>query len=316
MELSQSNVDLIFQGFQVRYQGAYTRAPVFYDKFSDPMPSSARDERYAWIDRLPQLQEWLASRVIQNASMRSYVLANRDWELTLELDRNVIQDDQYGVFNPVVDMMAQSAKLWPDQRLVDQLQNGHTNGALYQCHDGQPFYSANHPIQIDNAASAVQQNYWSSGTALNAANLNTVLYTMKGFQGADLMPLGVQPDTLHVPGQLEITGRQILNTTFIAPSAALGMNAGSVVQSNPLLGMADLLVQPNLNNQSSVWYVHQLKGGVVRPYIFQTRQAPVWVYKNRPDDDAVFLRKKFLFGVDVRGAAGISLYFYSAKASA
>lgn len=316
MELTNPNVDLVFQGFQVRYQGAYTKAITYYDKFADPMPSSARDERYAWLDRMPQLTEWLNSRVVQNISMRAYVLANRDWELTLEVDRNAIMDDQYGVFNPMVDLMGTSAKMWADQRLVDVLQNGHTAGALYQCHDGQPFYSASHPIQIDNPASAVQQNYWSTGQALAAAAFNTVRATMVAYQGADLMPLVIMPDLLHIPSQLEAAARQILNTSFIAPATALGMNSGGVVQNNPLMGMANILVEPLLNNQAAVWYLHQTSGGVVKPFIFQTRQAPVWVYKNRPDDDAVFLRKKFLFGLDVRGAAGVSLYFYSAKASA
>lgn len=46
----------------------------------------------------------------------------------------------------------------------------------------------------------------------------------------------------------------------------------------------------------------------VKPIIFQNRQAPVFVSKDKPDDDNVFYRKEYHYGVDARYNVGFGLW--------
>ena len=46
----------------------------------------------------------------------------------------------------------------------------------------------------------------------------------------------------------------------------------------------------------------------VKPIIFQPRKKPVFVSQTDTSSDAVFMRKKFKFGAEARGAAGFGLW--------
>lgn len=55
----------------------------------------------------------------------------------------------------------------------------------------------------------------------------------------------------------------------------------------------------------------------LKPIIYQLRQAAQLVAKDKPDDDNVFNRKKFIYGVDSRDAAGFGFwqFAYGSKAT-
>ena len=93
------------------------------------------------------------------------------------------------------------------------------------------------------------------------------------------------------------------------------MNAASAVQGNPLVGMADNFAHPYLAGQDTTWYLNAV-GMPVKPFVFQLRKAPQFAYLNNPTDLNLFMRKKFIYGVDSRGNAGYGLWFLSAKAVA
>ena len=46
----------------------------------------------------------------------------------------------------------------------------------------------------------------------------------------------------------------------------------------------------------------------VKPFIYQEREAFKFVSKDNPDDDNVFMRKQFIYGVDGRNNAGVALW--------
>lgn len=315
MEVTNPNLSFIFIQGDLRFQGALLKTQSFWDKFATEVPSNTRENHYGWIGRLPKMREWLGERVVNSISTREYTVKNKIYEATLGLKREDILDDQLGVFNMSLDMLGMQAKLWPDTILVDMLQNGHTAGAAYGCYDGQPYYSANHPINIDDSSAGTYSNYSSTGMALTAANFNAVRSAMIAWKGEDGRPLGVMPNLLVIPPLLEVAARQILQSTFIAPAVAVGQNAASTVQSNVLTGMADILVHPYLSGQDTTWYLMDTRFPI-RPFIWQLREPIHFDYKNSPTDDNVFKRREFLYGVFGRGNAGVTLPFLSYKAVA
>jgi phage major head subunit gpT-like protein len=153
----------------------------------------------------------------------------------------------------------------------------------------------------------VQSNLFAA-TPLTAANYSTVRSAMMSFKGRDGSPLGIMPNLLMVPPQLEAVSRQILNADFIA--AAVGGNAAQA-QTNVFKGSANLLVNPYLTN-ATAWYLMDASRAI-RPFVWQLRQAPTFTWKNRPEDDNVFMRDELLYGVTARGNAGFGLWFLAAK---
>jgi phage major head subunit gpT-like protein len=302
----------MFYEFNLAFQEGLTTADVWHDKLSTTVPSGGESITYPLLDKVPRLRKWLPSqdRTAQNASLRSYSLTNDDYELTVEVDRNKIEDDMWGAFTPLMRMMGEQAARWPGDMLASAIQAGASNA----CYDAKNFFATDHPVNIDGTISGTQSNYSASGLSLTAANYTTTRGVMASYLGADGKPLGLNPDLLVVPPQLEMNGRQILNSEFIAPAAGFGTNTTGI-QTNVLRGSADLLVIPQLSNESTTWYL-MVVNLPIKPFVFQQRKAPVFVQYIDPSSPHVFNRRKFVYGCDARGAAGYTIPFLCYRATA
>jgi phage major head subunit gpT-like protein len=303
--LYPARLEALFLTFDKRFQGGYDTAESFVDKIATVVPSSSKEVRYAWMDKLPQLREWLGERQIQNAIAQEYTIVNKKYEMTVGLEVDKLDDDQIEVFTGVPEEMGAQAKVWPDRTMVSVVEAGEATLTF----DGQNFFDTDHPRDTADSLSPVQSNLFTA-TPLSAANYQVVRSSMKKFKGRDGSPLGVGNGkmVLMVPPALEATGRQILNADFIA--TALGTNAAQS-QTNVLKGSADLIVNPWLTSDDA-WYLLDT-GRSIKPFVWQLRLAPQFTWKNRPEDDNVFLRDELLYGVKARGNAGFGLWFLAAK---
>ena len=75
------------------------------------------------------------------------------------VNRDDIEDDQLGVYNPLFDELGRNARKWPDQVLKTVLQAGTTNLGF----DGVAFFASTHPL---NPAGNQSNNFTT--TALSA----------------------------------------------------------------------------------------------------------------------------------------------------
>ncbi len=309
MEITPDNLQALFNIYDLSFQQGYDADQgLFWDKIATQRPSTSRQNTYAWMAKLPTLREWVGERVVNAISAYSYSILNKDFELTMELDRNDILDDQYGVFTPVSEEMGRAARKWPDQLMVKLLQEG-DDLKKGLCFDETPFFSTKHPLDKYEPSSPVQQNLYD--LPLTPDNYAKVRANMMGYLGEDALPLGVNPRLLVVAPALEQMARQILHADFIAPEYYGDMKQVGT-NSNLLKGTADVLVVPELAREPGAWYLLDTSRAV-RPFIFQLRQAPNFVQYTDPKSEAVFRRKKFTYGVDARGNAGYGLWFLAAK---
>lgn len=310
MEINPSSLAALYYAFNKRFQEGYETAPKFWDKVAMEMPSGTAEERYAWMGKLDKVREWVGERTVRNVAGRAHAIINRDYELTVGVPRNNIEDNQLGLYNPRFQAMGEQAAKWPDDLVTTALQAG----ASTVCWDGQYFFDTDHPVDVDDSSKGTYANRYTS-KALTAANFADVRAAMMLVKGEDQRPMGVTPNLLIVPPQLEQTARQLLNAEFIAPAAAMGQNAASVQQTNVLRGTADLLVVPELGTEATTWYLASTNRPL-KPLVFQLRKAPQFVAQDAPDSPNVFLRKEFLYGVDMRGAVGFGLPFLMARCEA
>ena len=283
------------RGFSTRFQAAFSAAQTFHEPLVTEVPSFAKEEVHGFMDRIPKMREWLGDRQLNNLVARDVTVRNKPYEDTIEVDRDDIEDDRLGVYNPRIEMLGmQARKLW-DQLLVEVLQAG----TAAEAYDGQYFFDTDHPVSLEDAALGTQSNNLS--LALSATNYATARAAMMGFLGADGQPLGVMPNLLVVPPQLEGTARSILNADAI--------NNG---ETNVWKGSANLLVIPELANDATAWYL-LATGMPIRPFLKQLRKAPEFTSLTDPNSETVFRKKKFLYGVDARGAVAYGPWFLALR---
>lgn len=312
MQITTGNLTFLFNAWNLQFQAGYGETSTYWQEMATKRPSSTEQESYAWASRVAELREWFGEREMRSIGTYVQTIANRDFESTVEVDRNKILDDTYGLFDFPMRDLGRAARKWPDRLLLQVLQNGQTQA----CYDGQNFFDTVHPVDkfAGQVASANQQNYWSSGQALTFDNYQTVRATMLAFKGEDGLPLGVTPNLLVVPPQLEVIGRLITEGDSVAPTT-FGANTMVGANTNVLKGTAKILVIPELANQATTWYLMDTTKGF-KPFVFQERQAPQIITLRDATNENVFKRKKFAFGVDVRGAAAGGLWFLASKAAA
>jgi phage major head subunit gpT-like protein len=212
MIIDQSNLDGIYASLNAIFNAAFKGAPTFYQKVAMVVPSNGRANDYKFMLQFPMLQEWIGDRKFRSLAAANFQLANKDYESSIEVDRNDIEDDQIGIYNPIVAELGRAAAQHPDILIAKLLIDGFST----TCYDGQNFFDSGHQV---------------GGT--NVSN--------------------------------------------------------------------------NGGGSSYPWFLLDSSKGI-KPFIFQQRSTPTLVRQDRPDDENTFIRKKFRYGVDYRGAVGYGLW--------
>jgi len=142
MIINQASLSAIYRSFSTIFNEAFEGVKPLFDRVAMVVPSSTREHTYAWLGAFPKMREWLDERQIKNLELHSYTVANKDWETTIEVDRNDIDDDSIGVYNPILAEMGRSAAVHPDEIVFALLAAGFATA----CYDGQYFFDTDHPV--------------------------------------------------------------------------------------------------------------------------------------------------------------------------
>jgi phage major head subunit gpT-like protein len=303
-----------FSQASLRFQNAYAAAQgeVWHPKVATIETSKGRSNTYAWSTRLPQMNLFKKERIVQSIGTFAQVVENATYESTLEVSRDDVDDDMFGVFASGINDRARVAAKWPDTLILAAMRTGESVLSW----DGQNFFSTAHPVDYLNPASGygTQQNYWAAGMGLSFDNFSTVWQNMVGFKGDDNLPLGIIPNLLLVPPALRATAHMICQAENAAPQSLGGVTQVGA-NTNPWRGVVDYLVLPELQADPTAWYLIDTTKGVM-PWVFQRRLEPEFAQQTDPNSPAVYQRNAYSFGVRVRGAAANTLWFLASKAKA
>lgn len=280
---------LLTAGLQTIFKAGYDSVATIFQEVTTEVPSTKASEDYGWLGSTPWLKEWKDERAPQALIENGFTLKNKDYEASIAVDRNAIDDDQTGMVKMRVQGMAMAAKKSYDQELVTVIEG---NGL---CYDGQNFFDTDH----SEGSSGTQSNYQSSSYALASDKAKLVVTAMRGFKDDKGKLCGINPSHIMVPTGLEFTAKELFDPTYVSvttdPSKAT------------LKGLLKVIVNPYLTNAGTVansaWYVLDLTQPV-KPFIFQNRKALEFVALDNPSDVDYFMRKTLYYGVDARFAFG------------
>jgi phage major head subunit gpT-like protein len=170
MEISQANLVSLFTGFDVVFQRGFEKPPSYYEQIATIVRSTSRQTTYPWLGRTTTFREWLGDRVLQALEAHTYTIVNRNFEDTVGIDRNDIEDDNYGVYEPIIEQLGWDTKVHPDMLLFQMIKQAVTSPSVVVGYDGQPYFSADHPVgpmgdpvrqtSVSNISSSGSGPYW------------------------------------------------------------------------------------------------------------------------------------------------------------
>lgn len=213
----------LFTGFKTEFEAGKSEAEPQFNKIASVIKSTSASNTYGWLGKFPSLAKWIGDRNIQSMKSQAYTITNDDYESTVGVDRNDIEDDNLGVYSPIFKEMGNAAAIHPDEMIFPLLAAGFTT----LCYDGQNYFDEEHPVYPKADG---------TGVAVSTANMaEDVAY------------------------------------------------------------------------EGEAWYVLDTSKAL-KPLIFQERKKPNLLAMTKMDDEAVFTRKEYRYGVDCRDAAGFGFW--------
>lgn len=285
MIVNQAALHGITIGFKTIFNKVFDTEKPTYEKIATVVPSETGEENYKWLGKIPRMREWIGDRQIQNLAGYDYAIKNKDFELTVGVDRNDIEDDKLGIYNPIIQDIAISTVTFPDEMIFDLLKNGFIN----KCYDGKPFFAEDHQIN-DNIVISNKGKAKLSVESYAAARAK--MMSLKDEHGRSLK---INPNILIVPPALEGEARKILISDEIDGSTNIYKNT------------AEPMVVPELAGNDEAWFL-VCTTKPLKPLIYQKRKEFKFDSLTDDRDLNVFMRKEFLYGVTGRSNAGYGFW--------
>jgi phage major head subunit gpT-like protein len=296
MLVNKENVTALFISLKTIFNNAFSNTPGDWEQIAMKVPSTTGQNDYAWLSKFPRMRLWIGEKAVKALSLFKYTIVNNDWEATVEVDRNDIDDDNLGIYQPQAQAAGESAKTLPDEIIADVV-----NGAFANlCYDGQYYFDTDHPAKDENGNDVSVSNMGTmkldcTSVVAALASLGAAETAMMEFKDDEGRPLNIKPNILMVPPAL----KAVANTLYTADRLDDG-------KANPFKGAYLPRVDARLKSRTAWFLLDTTKA--VKPFVYQERKPPVFVQQTDPQADDVFNRKKFKFGAEARAAGGYGFW--------
>ena len=303
MNITAANLDAIFKAFQTKFNEAQKAAQsrafpndLIPEDIAIAFMGGGSATQHSWLEQLHGIHEWIGERVLNNAKLGKLTVVNRDFENTVKVSRNEIEDDQYGVYSPLIGMMGSDAEnLWKKLAIEALVGNG-------EWADGNPFFCSARTLGKSTITNAVT-------TALSKTAVETAIAAMRAWTLYGGEPGEVRPDVLLVGPSLEATAKQICEADLVSDGTTTVSNV------SPAKALKVRVSQALIGDHASEWYLLGDKNGV-KAVGLQKRKLPELTRMDRDMDGNVFMTNDFLYGVHARGEGFLTLPFLAYKGGA
>ena len=160
MNITSENMKALNTAVKTIFNKAFTAVKSEYGKIAMEVPSTKASNTYPWLGNSFKIREWLGERVIQNLKEYDYTIKNKEFEGTVAIPLTAIEDDDIGLYNPLIANMGDAAAKHPDELVFNLLKAGTST----LCYDGQYFFDTDHPV-LQNGKEVSVSNYKTGNNA-------------------------------------------------------------------------------------------------------------------------------------------------------
>jgi phage major head subunit gpT-like protein len=161
MIIDQNKLNNMYIGFNAIFNGALEATQPWWERVAMLVRATTRIVDYKWLKNFPGIQEWIGDRQIQSLGAEAFQIESKDYEGTVEVDRNDIDDDTLGIYNPLIAELGRSGKKHPDKLIAALIALGLTT----DIYDGSKFFATDHPAPVPTDEAAVASNYTAGASA-------------------------------------------------------------------------------------------------------------------------------------------------------
>ena len=151
MDINAGNLANLSTGYKASFNTGFRNADSYWEKVATRVGSATSHNTYAWLGQFPRLREWVGDRVVKEMAVHGYKIQNRKFESTIGVSKDTIEDDEYGIYNPLFEEMGYAAKTHPDELLFALIAKGFSE----VCYDGQYFFDNDHPVKANGETTSV-----------------------------------------------------------------------------------------------------------------------------------------------------------------
>jgi phage major head subunit gpT-like protein len=163
MIINRANLQELYTGFNTSFRsGLQASVPKQRGVFCYDTPiTSGSKSIYPWVSQLPRVREWIGERQARRLSGLKLEITNKPFESTVRVDRDDIEDDEYGSYAPAFLGMGQEGTRWKDEFVFGAL-----NAAFSTvCWDGQYACDTDHPVFDENGVQISVSNSQGGSSA-------------------------------------------------------------------------------------------------------------------------------------------------------
>jgi phage major head subunit gpT-like protein len=295
MLINRANMDALFQTYNAAFTAAMQAAQVrvfdnqlMFEDFAMSIPSTGAATLHTWLNQLPGMKEWVGERVKNNVGAGKLTVTNRPFESTVTVKRDDIEDDQYGMFTPMIGAMGAAAeKLWLELTMSALVTNG-------DWADANPFFCAKRVLSDQSGLITNAVTTALGKDAIEAGIAAMLSWKLHGGQPADVMPR-----ILLVGPSLLATAKSIVEAIVLATGASNTSPAKLLqVRMDPRL----------VGDHAAKWYILGEKN-TIKAVAAQKRKLPVLTRQDRDTDPDAFNKGEYNYGTDARGEGFLTFPF-------
>lgn len=245
------------RGLKIAFQKAYAdliKSPEFdlIKQIAMIAPSTNSSEKYGWLEDVPDVVEWLGEVKTKELAEQDYTITNKNWSSGIQIDRNSLDDDQYGMLNERVRELPRALLEHRWEMLEDLFADGTTDLA----YDGSAFF-ADRTAPNDNLLAGTGV----AATSTIKTDILSAYAAMYNFTSNEGRQLRIKMDTIVCP--IEIYGLVLETVTEVQGQTSKNIPSMFIKNVIPLPGQSD----------TNDWYgVCTTRG--IKPFILQTRKEP------------------------------------------
>lgn len=283
----------IKRGLRAAFVKAFANGedPAEIQPFLMQTDSDGPDEEYGWLGQAPSMSEWIDERKLKALNDFEYRIPNKDYEATMQVDRNAIMDDRLGNVQIRIDDLARKARIHPRTLFFQTLVEGETE----LCYDGQPFFSTSH----QEGESPVQSNL-VTGTGTTLAQLKADI------DNAEAVMLSYRDDVNEPWNEGEVQIGIVCHPKLKRKFEELNTLARINDSDNGMRGRISQIVYSSRLPSEVSWYIADTSAGM-KPIIQQNRMSPMFD-SLEGESESGFMSKRFKYGINYRVGFGYGLW--------
>lgn len=258
------------------------------------LKSTGRSETHSWFGDIPIVKELIDEKTFGALKQYKYTITNRTFYTGIKIHKNELADDQYGMFQPRINMMGPVLQKKKRQLVSDLIKDGD----IGEAYDEFPFFS--------NATGKRLNDNLLAGTGIAIDKIEDDIATARAAMMTFVSDTGeimeLIMDTIVCPPLLERVMLKAVRSATIYTS-----DVGANVYNPVSQWIKKVIVDPRLTDAND-WY-GMATGWPVKPFIYQNRQNP----ETMLDDKNLISKGWYEYSAEIRGDAGYGLPILALK---